>query len=500
MRSFDHRRRHDVRRRHSVSGSLLVLFAGSVIAGVSHADERPDPPAPTPAAIERGQYLAVAADCAACHTAPGGQAFAGGLRISTPLGDIYSTNITPSMDFGIGRYTEQDFVRALRRGIRRDGANLYPAMPYTSYAKFTDEDAHALYAYFTQAVKSLDARGPQTALPFPMNIRASMIAWNLLFLDTKVFVPDPRQSAEWNRGAYLVEGAAHCDTCHTPRGFLMQEQPSRAFSGAEVAPWYAPNITSDPASGIGRWTKEELVAYLRAGRLRGTAQAAGSMGEAVEHSFQHLAAADLDAIATYVKSIPAIHDPGDDASRFKAGTMFSELATLRGRDGISSDRDANATGAELFQGNCASCHAAEGQGSRDGYYPSLFHNSATGANNPTNLIATILYGVDRTTSGRQAFMPGFGGRPTDANPLGDRDIAALGNYVLAHYGSGSTTITESQVADVRRGGPSSPLLALARAGLAAAAIVVLLGAAFLILRRRKGHAWRALEKKELALR
>ena len=349
-------------------------------------------------------------------------------------------------------------------------------------------------AYFTQGVKPVDARGPETRLPFPMNIRASMMGWNLLFLDAKVFAPDPQQSAEWNRGASLVHCAAHCDTCHTPRGFLMQEQTSRDFSGAQVGPWYAPNITSDPVSGVGSWTKKELVAYLRAGHLPGTAQAAGSMGEAVEDSFQHLAAADLDAIATYVKSIPAIHNPGDEASRFNAGTMFSELATLRGRDGISSDRDANATGAELFQGNCASCHSAEGQGSRDGYYPSLFHNSATGANNPTNLIAAILYGVNRTTSGRQAFMPVFGGRPTDANPLSDRDIAALGNYVLAHYGSADTTITESQVAEVRRGGPSSPLLALARAGLAAAAAVVLLGMAFLIRRRRKGYAGQALKK------
>jgi fructose 5-dehydrogenase cytochrome subunit len=251
-------------------------------------------------------------------------------------------------------------------------------------------------------------------------------------------------------------------------------------------------------SGIGSWTRDELVAYLRTGRLRGKAQAAADMGEAVEHSFQHLAAADLEAIATYVKSIPAIHDPRDDASRFTAGREFSELATLRGRDGITADREADPTGAELFQGNCASCHAAEGQGSQDGYYPSLFHNSATGARNPTNLIAAILYGVDRTISGRQAFMPGFGGRPTDANQLSDREVVALGNYVLAHYGPGDTTITAPQVAEVRRGGPSSPLVALARAGLAAALVVLLLGAAFLVLRRRRGYAWHAAGKERPA--
>ena len=463
-------------------GALLILFAGTTAAGICQAA---DPADQTAAVISRGEYLATAADCGACHTAPGGKPFAGGLPIGTPLGTIYSTNVTASADFGIGRYTEEDFSRALQRGVRRDGANLYPAMPYTSYAKFTEEDAHALYLYFTQVVKPVEQHPSPTELPFPMNIRASMMAWNLLFLDTATFMPDPKQSAEWNRGAYLVQGAAHCSTCHTPRGFLMQEQGSRALSGAQVGPWYAPNITSDPISGIGSWTREELVAYLRTGHLSGKAQAAGSMGEAVEHSFQHLAAADLDAIATYIKSVPSIHDPADQVSRFSAGKMFSELAALRGRQAIRSDSESAPTGAELFQGNCTSCHSAVGQGSKDGYYPSLFWNSATGAKNATNLVAAILYGVNRTVSGRQVFMPGFGGRATDANALSDRDIVALGNYVLTHYGVADATITEQQVAEARRGGPSSPLLALARGGIAAAVVVVFLGIAFVIFRRRK---------------
>src|ERR1700741_2924639 len=414
--------------------ALLIFFAAPLMVSVSHAAEQPNQPAES-AVIERGKYLAIAADCGACHTTPGGKPYAGGLPISTPLGTIYSTNITPSADFGIGRYTEDEFSRALHRGIRRDGAHLYPAMPYTSYAKFTDDDAHALYVYFTRGVQPVDARGPETALPFPMNIRLSMMVWNLLFLDTHVFAPDPQQSAAWNRGAYLVQGAAHCSTCHTARGFLMQEEADRALSGAEVTPWYAPNITSDPVSGIGSWTRDELAAFLRSGRLPAKAQAAGSMGEAVEHSFQHLSAADIDAIATYIKSVPAIHNPADE-SRFSAGKMFSELAVLRGHDGISPNNDANPTGAELFQGNCASCHSAEGQGSKDGYYPSLFHNSATGAKDPANLIAAILYGVDRTVSGKQAFMPGFGGHPTDSNQLSDSDIALWRTDSRTQYGPG----------------------------------------------------------------
>ncbi len=458
---------------------VLLFVAGFFATSMSRAADQ----ASDSAVIERGKYLAIAADCGACHTVPGGKPFAGGLPIATPLGTIYSTNITPSTNFGIGQYTEDAFSRAVRRGIRGDGAHLYPAMPYTSYAKFTDDDTHALYVYFRQAVKPVDVRAPETALPFPMNIRLSMMAWNLLFLDTQVFTPDPQQSAEWNRGAYLVQGAAHCGTCHTPRGFLMEEKPSRALSGAQVGPWYAPNITSDPGSGIGSWSKDDLVAYLRSGRLPAKAQAAGSMGEAVEHSFQYLSAADLNAIATYVKSVVPIQDPGS-GSRFTAGKMFSQLAVLRGRDGISSDNDANPTGAVLFQGNCASCHSAEGQGSKDGYYPSLFHNSATGARNPINLIAAILYGVDRTASGRQAFMPGFGGHTSDATQLSDRDIAVLGSYVLAHYGPGDTAISERQVSEVRRGGPASPLVPLARGGLAVAAIVAALLIGFLVIRLR----------------
>jgi mono/diheme cytochrome c family protein len=462
--------------------SALSIGITISMAGVAYAAEQP---AHGDAAIERGRYLAIAADCGACHTAPGGKPFAGGLPIGTPLGTIYSTNITPSANFGIGRYTEEEFSQALRHGIRGDGAHLYPAMPYTSYARFTDEDTHALYLYFAKAVEPVDSRAPETQLPFPMNIRLSMLGWNLLFLDAKVFAPDQQQSAQWNRGAYLVEGAAHCSTCHTPRGFLMQEQTGRALSGAQVGPWYAPNITSDPASGIGSWSKDELAAYLRNGHLRGKAQAAGSMGEAVEHSFQHLSADDIDAIATYVKSVPPIAGPAANGSRFTAGKTFSELGSLRGRDGIKSDNDTAPTGAELFQGNCASCHAAEGQGSKDGYYPSLFHNSATGAKNPTNLIAAILYGVDRTVSGKQAFMPGFGGRPADANPLSDRNIAVLASYVLGHYGAGDTTVTEQEVNEIRQGGPASSLLLLARVGLAAAMVAVVLAAAFLIFRRER---------------
>src|SRR3984957_3170185 len=304
----------------------LALAAGGSWTEAAHAEDAASGSAEL---SERGAYLAKAADWCPCHTAPHGKPFAGGLAISSPVGTIYSTNITPSVGYGIGRYTEAQFARAVRRGIRADGANLYPAMPYTSYSVFTDADVQALYGYFMRGVAPVDAPAPRTDLPFPMNLRVSMMGWNLLFLNTKPLRPDPQESELWNRGRYLVEGAAHCSACHTPRGFLMQEKAKEEFSGGPVGAWYAPNITSDVNSGIGSWSQSELVEYLRTGDARGKAQAAGDMGEAVERSFQYLSEADVNAMATYVRTLPAIHDPEDRSSRFSLGKASSDLAALR---------------------------------------------------------------------------------------------------------------------------------------------------------------------------
>ena len=432
--------------------------------------------------VKRGAYIATASDCAACHTAPGGLSFAGGLAIASPVGTIFSTNITPSTSAGIGNYSEAEFARAVRKGVRKDGANLYPAMPYTSYRVLTDADVHDLYNYFLHGVAPVNVAPTRTSLPFPMSIRASMMAWNLLFLSSESFVADPRQSADWNRGAYLASGPAHCSTCHTPRGFLMQERSGLNLAGGEVGPWFAPNITSDASSGIGSWTQQELTRYLATGSLPPKARAAGSMGEAVEHSFQYLTPADVAAIATYIRTIPAVHDASDSQSRFGYGNPGSMLGTLRGANGVKSDTGSSPTGAELFLSNCASCHSSRGQGSKDDYYPSIFHNSVTGSANPANLIATILYGVDRKIASGQAYMPGFGGHKTDPSQFNDNEIVLLANYVFQQYGRAGTIVSASDVAVARQGGPSSPLVWLAQVGVAAAVFVFLLLVLLLVFR------------------
>ena len=436
----------------------------------------------SPALIEQGRYLATASDCIACHSVHNGTPMAGGLRMASPVGEIVSTNITPSTTHGIGNYTEQQFADALRKGIRADGAPLYPAMPYTAYAVMSDADIHALYAYFMQGVAPVDQPTAATSLPFPMNIRSSMHVWNAMFLDDKPLPAEPARSEQWQRGRYLAMGAAHCSTCHTPRGVLMQEKAGEFLGGAQVGSWYAPNITSHATAGIGSWSEAELVQYLRTGRIAGKAQAAGSMAEAISFSFSKMTDGDLQAIASYIKSVPPVEGSGQVA-RFGQGQPGHELAGLRGK-GFAAGMQGELKGAQIFSANCASCHGASAQGTMDGYYPSLFHNSATV--NTSNLLATILLGVDRHTSEGHVFMPPFGKQANALNSLDNEEIAALANYIQLQYGAGAQAaqVKASDVETIRQGGPTSNLLLLARLGMAIGVLAVI-AIAVLILRRRK---------------
>ena len=441
------------------AGAALLALALPVLAA-----------GPDAAAIERGRYLATAGDCIACHSVPGGKPMAGGLSLATPLGAVYATNITPSTTHGIGNYTLKQFSDAVRHGVRADGANLYPAMPYTAYAKVTDEDTAALYDYFMHGVAAVDAAPAQTTdLPFPFNIRLSMAGWNMLFLDKKPFVADTAKSMEWNRGAYLAQGLAHCTTCHTPRNALMAEQLSKELGGADLGTWHAPNITSDSNSGVGGWSQQELVDYLRTGRAANKAQAAGPMAEAIDHSLKHLSDADLNAIAHYVKSVPAIRDKADTRPVTQWGKAGDELAAIRG---VPLPQNLNKmSGAQLYDAQCASCHQARGEGSFDGSLPPLFHNSVTGRSNSNNLVMAILDGVERQDgNGSHAaghLMPAF--RQT----LSDEQIVTLGNYVQNMYGNPDVKVTAEQVTTLRNGGAPSNLIGLARAGIIVGVLVLL---------------------------
>jgi fructose 5-dehydrogenase cytochrome subunit len=441
-----------------------------------------------PALVEKGRYIAIAADCAACHTNPdGGQPFAGGYSITSPLGVIVATNITPSRTSGIGAYTEAQFARAIRNGVRADGAHLYPAMPYTSYAQITDEDVHALYAFFMHGVAPVDGQIAATRLPFPFDIRLMMLGWNFLFLDDARFTPDPSRGAEWNRGKYLADTLEHCGACHTPRNFLMAEIASRAYGGASLGSWFAPNITADPASGVGGWSDEQLAHYLATGRAAGSSQAAGPMAEAVTNSLQHLTPEDIRAIVTYIRSVPPIHDAGDAKTGESYGQPAVLEAALRGALPANTQSVPN-TGESLFSAYCASCHQPSGAGTPDHGYPALMHNTATGGPHPDNLVAAILFGVDRKVGNEHVLMPRFD-EASFVQSLSDPQVSAIAGYVLKQFGNPAALVTPAQVAIVRRGGPPSPLLKLAPLALPAlvlAGLAVLALILWLLSRRRRG--------------
>jgi mono/diheme cytochrome c family protein len=442
--------------------SILYEAHGIADAQAASADQA--------AMIEQGRYLAVAGDCTACHTKPGGgKPFAGGYDIMSPFGAIVATNITSSKVAGIGGYAESQFARALRQGIRADGTHLYPAMPYTSYTRMTDADVHALYVYFMNGVAPVDETPPQTRLPFPFNVRLLMFGWNMLFLDGRPFTPDTTKSATWNRGAYLVEVMEHCSACHTPRSLLMAEIKGKTYAGGPVGTWYAPNITSDPVSGIGGWSDAELIQYLRTGAAHGKGQAAGGMAEAVQDSLQFLTQDDLAAIATYLKSIPPISDDVSTQPAYKYGRPGNFEPRWRGKAKQTGGTPIEG-GEALFSGYCASCHQPNGSGTPDQDYPALFHNTATGGINAENMISAILSGVDRDVGGHRVFMPRFD-EISFVQTLSDEQIAQISTFVAQQFGNPSLHVTAKDVAKVRAGGSTSLLSLVANYAVLALVVV-----------------------------
>jgi mono/diheme cytochrome c family protein len=382
--------------------------------------------------VERGAYLARAADCMVCHTTQGGKEYAGGLGFKLPFGTLYSTNITPDKETGIGNYSDQDFLNALHRGTRRDGARLYPAMPYTSYTYITDADALAIKAYLF-SLAPVRAAPPANTLTFPFNQRWAMIFWSALFNPDTRFEPDTSKSPEWNRGAYLAEALAHCGECHTPRNLAFALNNRKKFGGALTAGWRAFNISSDKATGLGAWSDDGIFAYLSTGHAAGHGTASGPMGEAVDQSFSQLVPEDIRAMVAYLRSVPAI------ASADLPATL-APPAPASHKDGGSTP---DPRGKMVFQGACVSCHGWTGESSLS---PFATLTGAWAVNDPsaTNVAQIVISGTRRHSPPDAVSMPAFG------NAYSDVEIAAVANYVTARFGSKPSRITAQDVAELRK--------------------------------------------------
>lgn len=375
-------------------------------------------------AIERGRYVAVAGDCAACHTDPAThQAFAGGYALQTPFGEILASNITSDRETGIGEWSEREFVTAVREGRGRHGENLYPAMPYNAYVHVSDADMHDLWLYM-RSVAPVVNPVESNRLPFPFRIRALMSGWNLLFFRRSVIEPVSSQSAEWNRGRYLVDGLGHCASCHTAKNALGGDVADYLTGGA-LAGWFAPDITSDAHTGLGSWSKDEVVEYLKHGGNRFTV-ASGPMAEAVENSTQHLSDADLGAIATYLKTIVSA-EPAPSGS-------------------ATADKAALAEGARLYQINCEACHNRDGSG-EPGMIPAIVGNPAIVQRDPASVLRSILIGnrgVATETRHTAAGMPSFDWK------LDDAQIASIATYLRQRDGNRGSAVSAQDVAQARK--------------------------------------------------
>jgi mono/diheme cytochrome c family protein len=411
-------------------------FAGG--AKVALADYRGANPTGVPAAlaqaalVERGAYLARAADCMACHTVQDGKAYAGGLGFKLPFGTLYSTNITPDKETGIGNYSDQDFLGAVHRGIRRDGARLYPAMPFTSYTYMTDADALAIKAYLF-SLPPVRAAVPANTLTFPFNQRWTMVFWSALFNPDRRFEPDTSKSPEWNRGAYLAEALAHCGECHTPRNLAFALNNRQKFAGAVTAGWRAFNISSDRNTGAGAWSDDDLVSYLSIGHADGHGTASGPMGEAVDHSLSHLAQQDIRAMVAYLRGVPAI------ASTDLPATL-APPAPASHRDGGGT---ADPRGKMVFEGACVGCHGWSGE-SPISPFATLTDTWAVNDPSATNVAQIVISGTKRSTPPGAISMPAFGSTHSDA------EIAAVANYVTARFGSKGSRLTAQDVAELRK--------------------------------------------------
>ncbi len=372
--------------------------------------------------VQRGRYLANAGDCTACHTAESGKSMAGGRPIETPFGIIYSPNLTPDRETGIGDWSDEDFYRAMHLGIDPAGKRLYPAFPYPYFTKLTREDVLAIRAYLSTLPPVKNERPPNN-LSWPLNYRILMKGWDWMYFEPGSYQPDARKSAEWNRGAYLVEGAGHCGACHTPTNIAGAPQDDQHLQGGQLQNWFAPELASDGRHGLGNWNVDDIVEYLKTGRNRHSG-ATGLMAEVVINSTSKLRDEDLRAIAIYLKSITG--NETQNSSEPQQGIM-------------------NAGGA-IYGDSCSACHQSDGAGVPR-MFPPLAHNANVQSTDPTTVVRVILQGAQTApTSARPtpSTMPAFNWK------LNDDQIAAVATYVRNHWGNAAPPVDADRVRSIRK--------------------------------------------------
>jgi mono/diheme cytochrome c family protein len=427
----------------AVSIVAVVIVAG-IVAGASyifydssmHAEDKGPPSGPVTAAlIERGEYLTRAADCAACHTVANGKPFAGGLAFKLPFGTIYSTNITADREAGIGNWSDDDFVRALHRGVAPGGRYLYSAFPYTSFTAMSRDDALAIKTYLFSLPPQRVAN-KENSLSFPFNQRWSMAFWNLVFLSDRRFAPDPTQSAAVNRGAYLATALGHCGECHTPRNLAFGLESGHQFGGEVLQGWEAYNISSDKRFGIGAWSDAQLASFLSSAHAEGRGSAAGPMAEAVEHSLQYLTSDDVSALVAYLRTTSA--QTGGKAFNIAPAPVASFIASALGLQAPEEE-----LGRHIFEGGCANCHQYDGDG-RQTVYASLIGSRSTSDPAGANVTQVLLHGAKYRIKDQTVFMPPFGQAYSDA------ELAAVANYVIVHFGGKTGLVTPQDVSKQRQ--------------------------------------------------
>jgi mono/diheme cytochrome c family protein len=432
--------RHNKTRAVALVASLCVVgFSGSASGQIAPLPSLPAHPStditprsllatpieesrPDAAQLNRGRYLVAAGDCLSCHVREGGEPFAGGLGLNTPFGVIYTSNITPDKDTGIGGWTGDQFYRAMHDGKDDEGTDLYPAFPYPWFRRVSREDDDAIFA-FLKTIPPVKYTPPKNDLSFPLSVRSFVGAWNLLFLDSHSFRSDANQSAEWNRGAYLVTGLGHCGACHTPKNSFGADKSKQELHGGKLDNWVAPDLTANTRTGLGEWSVDDIAEFLATGR-NAHAAAGGAMADVITYSTQYLSDADRRAMGVYLKSQSA--SPATASSPPDAASMRR--------------------GAEIYSDACSSCHLENGAG-QSRIFPPLGKDAMLQQGDPTGVLHLVLAG---TQIGVSASRPSALSMPSFAWKLSDQEIADVSSYIRNSWGNQAPAVTASEVAGMRK--------------------------------------------------